>query len=578
MAPAADMFEMGVKVQVLKRGTHVRHARRQALRTLPGVRARWTSIPAAERADAGEDHLPRPAGRRSGSRPRPSSASATRRRSSAPSATRSTRWRWSSAGTWASRRTGPTRASRRGRSTTRSGAARRWPRSTSGCEGSFLERPENRRVVTVALNILYGAAVLTRARSLAVQGVAVPAGHAPAGPARARGDRGPHQPVTDPTIDGRPRAHRRRSRRSSAPDPGTDAGPSTLPSRRSHEGDRHLNSVDPRPAGPGGDHRHGLPVPQGRGPRRATGPTSATASTPSPTCPTTHWRPEDYFDADPKAPDRTYARRGGFLDPVDFPAARVRHRPERPRSDRHHPAPRPAGRPPGARRRRLRRRAGPPFDRDRVSVILGVTGTLELVIPLGARLGHPIWRRALKEAGVADDIAEDVVQRHRRLVRRLAGELVPRPARQRRRRPDRQPPRPRRHQLRRRRRLRQLARRRPPRRCSNSPPAAATWSSPAASIRSTTSSCTCASARRRRCRRRGDARPFDAAGDGTILGEGLGVVVLKRLGRRRRDGDRVYAVIRAVGSSSDGKGNAVYAPSAAGQAKALAAGVRAGAG
>src|SRR5690606_17655137 len=34
--------------------------------------------------------------------------------------------------------------------------------------------------------------------------------------------------------------------------------------------------------------------------------------------PPTHWRPEDYFDADPHAPDMTYARRGGFLDPVDF--------------------------------------------------------------------------------------------------------------------------------------------------------------------------------------------------------------------------------------------------------------------
>src|SRR5205814_5963265 len=35
--------------------------------------------------------------------------------------------------------------------------------------------------------------------------------------------------------------------------------------------------------------------------------------------PPTHWRPEDYFDQDPKSPDRTYARRGGFLAPVDFP-------------------------------------------------------------------------------------------------------------------------------------------------------------------------------------------------------------------------------------------------------------------
>ena len=62
----------------------------------------------------------------------------------------------------------------------------------------------------------------------------------------------------------------------------------------------------------------------------------------------------------------------------------------------------------------------------------------------------------------------------------------------------------------------------------------------------------------------GDARPFDAAGDGTILGEGLGVLVLKRLDDARRDGDRIYAVIRGVGTSSDGKGNAVYAPSAGG--------------
>ena len=34
--------------------------------------------------------------------------------------------------------------------------------------------------------------------------------------------------------------------------------------------------------------------------------------------PPTHWNPDDYFDADPKSPDMTYARRGGFLDVVDF--------------------------------------------------------------------------------------------------------------------------------------------------------------------------------------------------------------------------------------------------------------------
>jgi hypothetical protein len=42
--------------------------------------------------------------------------------------------------------------------------------------GSFLEPPENRRVATVALNILYGAAVLTRARIVSAQGVRLPVG------------------------------------------------------------------------------------------------------------------------------------------------------------------------------------------------------------------------------------------------------------------------------------------------------------------------------------------------------------------------------------------------------------------
>src|SRR5260370_13131565 len=34
--------------------------------------------------------------------------------------------------------------------------------------------------------------------------------------------------------------------------------------------------------------------------------------------PPSHWRPEDYFDADPKKPDHVYAYKGGFLEPYDF--------------------------------------------------------------------------------------------------------------------------------------------------------------------------------------------------------------------------------------------------------------------
>ena len=34
--------------------------------------------------------------------------------------------------------------------------------------------------------------------------------------------------------------------------------------------------------------------------------------------PASHWNPDDYFNPDPKAPDMTYARMGGFLPPIDF--------------------------------------------------------------------------------------------------------------------------------------------------------------------------------------------------------------------------------------------------------------------
>ena len=54
-----------------------------------------------------------------------------------------------------------------------------------------------------------------------------------------------------------------------------------------------------------------------------------------------------------------------------------------------------------------------------------------------------------------------------------------------------------------------------------------------------------------------------------MLGEGIVMFALKRIADAERDGDHVYAVIRGVGASSDGRGTAIYAPLPAGQVRAL---------
>ncbi len=282
--------------------------------------------------------------------------------------------------------------------------------------------------------------------------------------------------------------------------------------------------------------------------------------------PETHWRPEDYFDDDPKAPDRTYARRGGFLSPIDFPALEFGIAPHNlDATDTTQllgllvarQALEDAGYGPGR-----------DFDRNRVSVILGVTGTLELVIPLGARLGHPIWRRALKAAGVEETKAEEVVRRisdsyvgwQENSFPGLLGNVA----------------------------AGRIANRLDLGGTNCVIDAACASSLGAvhlAMLELASGRCDLALtggldtfndifmylcfSKTPALSPTGDARPFDAGGDGTILGEGLGVLALKRCDDAVRDGDRIYAVIRGVGTSSDGKGNAVYAPSASGQAKAL---------
>ncbi|MFF3445890.1 beta-ketoacyl synthase N-terminal-like domain-containing protein [Streptomyces sp. NPDC002667] len=64
-------------------------------------------------------------------------------------------------------------------------------------------------------------------------------------------------------------------------------------------------------------------------------------------------------------------------------------------------------------------------------------------------------------------------------------------------------------------------------------------------------------------------RPFHRDADGLLVGEGTGVVVLKRLADAQRDGDRIYAVIRGTGVASDGRAAGLVSPDPGGQASAV---------
>ncbi len=68
---------------------------------------------------------------------------------------------------------------------------------------------------------------------------------------------------------------------------------------------------------------------------------------------------------------------------------------------------------------------------------------------------------------------------------------------------------------------------------------------------------------------RGRCRPFDSSADGIVISEGVAALVLKRLADAERDGDRIYAVIKGVGASSDGRARGLTAPVVDGQMRAL---------
>ncbi len=67
----------------------------------------------------------------------------------------------------------------------------------------------------------------------------------------------------------------------------------------------------------------------------------------------------------------------------------------------------------------------------------------------------------------------------------------------------------------------------------------------------------------------GQSKPFSHDADGIVLGEGVGIVVLKRLADAIDDADRIYAVIKGIGGASDGKGSGMTVPRSHGQKLAI---------
>ena len=125
--------------------------------------------------------------------------------------------------------------------------------------------------------------------------------------------------------------------------------------------------------------------------------------------PSSHWLIEDYYDPDPKALDKTYAKRGGFMPPVDFDPMEF-------------------GVPPSivpatdsaqilaliVAQKVLDDAAQGQFstmDRERISVLLGVTSAQELLGNMVSRLQKPVWLKALRESGVPESEAQEICLR-----------------------------------------------------------------------------------------------------------------------------------------------------------------------
>lgn len=282
--------------------------------------------------------------------------------------------------------------------------------------------------------------------------------------------------------------------------------------------------------------------------------------------PPTHWLAEDYFDANPKAPDKTYGNRGGFIAPLAFDPVAF-------------------GLPPAAMQGtdsaqmlaligakmvldEIESDAGSKLNKDRTSVVLGVASATELTAHMAGRLQKPVWLEAMRQAGLTENDVQAASERidaqyapwQEATFPGLLGNVV----------------------------AGRIANRFGLGGCNYVTDAACASSLSALQIalhelRAGDSDMVLTGgvdalndilmymcfSKTPALSPTGDCRPYSSDADGTMLGEGLGMLALRRLSDAERDGNKIHAVIRGLGSASDGKGTAIYSPLPRGQASAL---------
>ena len=286
--------------------------------------------------------------------------------------------------------------------------------------------------------------------------------------------------------------------------------------------------------------------------------------------PADRWLISDYYDPDMTAPDKTYCKVGGFIPKIDF-------------------NPMEFGLPPNilevtdasqllalvAARDALEDagygRKSPRFTKElkeKTGVVLGVGGGQKLITPLTGRLQYPIWERALRASGIAENDIPPIIDKMKKayigwnensfpgmLGNVISGRITNRfdlgginsvvdaacaaslSA------------------------IKMALSELVEGRCDmmltggvdtdNSPFMYMSFSKTPAFSKTQ------------------NITPFSDDADGMLIGEGLGMLVLKRLADAERDGDNIYAVIKGIGTSSDGRFKSVYAPRPSGQAMAM---------